>query len=201
MGTCLYLLSGGRSLARLLGALGLSACTALPPPAGGALPMTRAGLHDFALSGRFALRQDGQSHVGRLNWRHDDSRNELLLSSPLGQGMAEMVSDASGARLIAGDGRTYAAANADELLQSVLGYPLPLSRLVDWLRGNNPGGGRMTLDGHGRPLRLLDEAWRIDYEYDSDDPQALPGRLFVEREGGFELRLRIDEWSTLSPAN
>jgi hypothetical protein len=58
--TCLYLFSGGRALARLLGALGLSACTALPPPAGGALPMTRAGLHDFALSGRFALRQDGQ---------------------------------------------------------------------------------------------------------------------------------------------
>ena len=74
------------------------------------------------------------------------------------------------------------------------GRPCPSSVIL-------PPPGLLPLDGHGRPLRLLDEAWRIDYEYDSDDPQALPGRLFVEREGGFELRLRIDEWSTLSPAN
>ena len=45
--------------------------------------------------------------------------------------------------------------------------------------------------------RMIIEDWRIDYDYDSDDPQALPGRLFVEREGGFTLRLRIDQWQRL----
>ena len=47
----------------------------------------------------------------------------------------------------------------------------------------------------GRPLRLLSADWRIDYEYDSDDAQALPARLFAQRADGAELRLRIDEWS------
>jgi outer membrane biogenesis lipoprotein LolB len=73
-----------------------------------------------------------------------------------------------------------------------------LSRLLDWLRGCHPDGGDLALDTQGRPLRLRHEDWRIDYEYDSDDPQALPGRLFVEREGVFELRLRIDEWQMLA---
>jgi outer membrane lipoprotein LolB len=66
-----------------------------------------------------------QNYAGRLHWRHDGDRDELLLSSPLGQGMAEIVSDASGARLTASDGNSHTAATADELLQSVLGYPCP----------------------------------------------------------------------------
>jgi outer membrane biogenesis lipoprotein LolB len=115
--------------------------------------------------------------------------------------MAEMVSDASGARLIAGDGRTYAAANADELLQSVLGYPLPLSRLVDWLRGNNPGGGRLTLDPHGRPLRLLHEDWRIDYAYDSDDRKRCPTVCSSSARAASSCVCASTSGSTLSPAN
>ncbi len=154
----------------------------------------RDSLHAFTLAGRFSIRHEDKSYVGRLNWRHDGDRNELLLSSPFGQGMAEIVSDGMGARLTGSDGSSQTAATADELLQSVLAYPLSLNQLLDWLRGRNPDGSKLALDDLGRPLHLRHEDWRIDYEYDNDDPQALPGRLFVEREGGFALRLRIDEW-------
>jgi hypothetical protein len=41
------------------------------------------------------------------------------------------------------------------------------------------------VDPQGRPLQLRQEDWRIDYAYDSDDPQALPDRLFIEREEAF----------------
>lgn len=150
--------------------------------------MARDRLRAFALAGRFSLQQEGKSFVGRLQWRHDGDSNELLLSSPLGQGLAKIVSDGSGARLTGSDGRSQTAATADELLQELLAYPLPLRQLVNWLRGHTPDGGSMTLDALGRPLRLRHEAWRIDYAYDSDQAQALPTRIFVEREGGFSLR-------------
>ena len=48
-----------------------------------------------------------------------------------------------------------------------------------------------------RNLQLRHEDWRIEYGYDRDDPAALPVRLFAERSGAFELRLRIDGWSAL----
>lgn len=182
--------------------LGLSACSALGPAASGHPPVAivRDRLQGFVLTGRFALRQEGKNYPGRLHWRHDGDRDEWLLSSPLGQGLAEIVSDATGARLTGSDGNSHTAATADQLLQSLLAYPLPLSRLPDWLRGCNPDGGDLALDTLGRPLRLRYEDWLLHYEYDSDDPQALPGRLFVEREGGFELRLRIEEWQMLPTA-
>ena len=157
----------------------------------------RNGLDAFVLGGRFSIRHDGKSYVGQLTWRHDGARDELLLSSPFGQGLAEIVSDTGGARLTSSDGRSQTAASADELLQSALAYPLSLSQLLGWLRGWSPADGKIARDALGRPLHLSHEDWRIDYDYDSDDPQALPGRLFVEREGGFTLRLRIDQWQRL----
>ena len=145
------------------------------------------------------MRFEGKSYVGHLDWRHDRGGDELLLSSPFGQSVAEIVSDAGGARLTGSDGSTRTAATADELLQSVLAYPLPLRRLLVWLRGGDPNAADITLDELGRPRHLRQEDWRIDYEYDRADPQALPGRLFVERESGFTLRLRIDAWQALPP--
>ncbi len=183
----------------LLALLALTACSSAPPSAEQSAPVRRDELQAFSLAGRFSLRQEGQSHSGRLDWRHADDSDELLLSSPLGQAMAEIVSKPDGARLNSADGKTQTAASADELLQALLGYPLPLDKLADWVRGRNPQGGTMVVDTLGRPLRLQYQDWRIAYEYDSDEPQALPGRLFVERETLLELRLRIDEWLPLTP--
>ncbi|WP_300340182.1 lipoprotein insertase outer membrane protein LolB [Accumulibacter sp.] len=193
--------AGQRPLLLLCALLGLSACGTLQAPAVTPPLVQRDSLHAFSLAGRFSLRHDGKSSIGQLNWRHGQDGDELLLSSPLGQGIAEIVSNASGARLTGNDGSVHDAASADELLLSILGYPLPLSKLSDWVRGRTTDADQLTVDPLGRPLHLRDEYWRIDYEYDSDDPQALPGRLLVERESVLELRLRIDDWSPLAPAD
>lgn len=187
-------------IAPALGAFALSACASLSgvfSPAGEPLPAHRDALQDFSIEARFSLRHEEKNHTGRLSWRHAGSRDDLLLASPFGQGMAEIAADASGVRLTTSDGKLYEAADAETLTQQSLGFPLPLKNLVNWVRGRRSGGEFDTADAFGRPLRVRQGAWRIDYEYDSDDPQALPGRLFIERDGGLELRLRIDEWNVL----
>jgi outer membrane biogenesis lipoprotein LolB/tetratricopeptide (TPR) repeat protein len=141
----------------------------------------------------------GQNHAGRIDWQHDGDATTLLLSSPFGQGMAEIVSDATGARLTTQRRqRAQTASSADELLQSVLGYPISLASCSTGCVAAIRTAAQLARDALGRPLQPAHEDWRIAYEYDSDDPQALPGRLFVEREGGFVLRLRIDEWQPLA---
>jgi len=178
----------------LLTTLLLGGCAALPgSPAGGATT-PRDALDAFAIEGRFSLRQNDKNYSGRLSWRHSGADDELLLASPFGQGVAQITANRSGAQLTTSDGKVYAAADSELLTRQVLGYPLPLARLTDWVRGR---GGAFEADGQGRPLRLRHEDWRIDYEYDSQDAQALPSRLFAERADGLELRLRIDEWIAL----
>ena len=176
----------------------LAGCAGLPPasaPSRAALSAQSA----FSLEARFSLRSEERNYSGRLSWRHDGAGDELLLASPFGQGIAEISTGAGGARLKTADGQVASAATAEELTRQVLGYPLPIERLVDWVRARD-SDEVATRDERARPLELRHEDWRIAYAYDSDDPEAPPSRIFATRADGFELRLRIDEWQLTGEA-
>jgi outer membrane lipoprotein LolB len=170
----------------------LAGCATLPSAF-----LPRDALETFQLEGRFSVRQDEQSHAGRLTWRHTADGDELLLSSPFGQGIAEIVATDEQAALTTSDGKVFAAPDVPSLTEGVLGYRLPLRLLRDWVRARAARAEVIERDAPGRPLRLRFEDWRIEYAYDDDDPQAPPARIFIERSGAFELRLRIDAWSAL----
>ncbi len=182
----------------------LAGCAGVPRSADQA--PSRVGLAAFSIEGRFALRYEEKNYSGRLSWRHDGVDNELLLSSPFGQGIAQLNTDLSGASITTSDGKTAHAQNAEALTREVLGYPLPIERLVDWIAAKEAkaSGEVERRDALARPLQLRHQDWRIDYTYESDDAHdrsaadALPSRIFVTRADGFELRLRIDEWTDLS---
>lgn len=177
-------------LGLVLCALYLAGCASAPPRA----TPPAAELNAFSLQGRFALRQDDKNHSGRLSWQHTDARDDLLLATPFGQGIAAIAVNAEAATLTTGDGKVYSAPDAQTLTERTLGFSLPLSLLTDWVRGRPGPAEVVERDGHGRPLRLRHADWRIDYGYAGESAQAPPDSLFAERAGLFELRLRIDEW-------
>ncbi len=186
-----------RAALLMLSAIFVTACAVAPPSPPIDVP-ARATLSAFSLEGRFSLRNEDRSYAGRLSWRHASGGDQVLLSSPLGQGLAEIVSDANGARLTTSDGKVYAALDAETLTRDVLGYPLPLAQLTDWVRGRLRDADESAFDSFGRPLSQRAAQWRIEYGYENDDPAAPPNRIFAERVGGgLELRLRIDEWSRI----
>ena len=178
-----------------LAALLAAGCATLGEPSASA-SVSRAELDAFSIEGRFSLRHDNKNYSGRLSWRHSAGSDEVLLASPFGQGIAQISAGDSGAQLVTSDGQVYSADNSEQLTRQVLGYPLPLAQLADWVRGR--GAGTFDNDAQGRPLQLREALWRIDYEYDGDAAQAAPSRLFARRSDGIELRLRIDEWNPLS---
>ena len=80
----------------------------------------------------------------------------------------------------------------------MLGYPLPLAQMSDWVRATLRDAEESTIDEFGRPLSQRVAMWRIEYGYENDNASAVPNRIFAERVGGgLELRLRIDEWTRL----
>jgi outer membrane lipoprotein LolB len=179
-------------------ALFLGACAQLPS---GTLesPVATRVSEGFTLDGRFSLRQDQRSTSGRLSWTHTPASEVILLASPFGQGVAEIKVTPASATLTSSDGATYEEVDAETLTGRVLGYGLPVSSLVDWVRAR-PGDAEVMLrDSGGRPLRLKQGFWIVEYEYEVDDA-VLPARIVVQHAGEFELRLRIDEWADLADA-
>ncbi len=182
----------------LLAALLLSACASsqlMPLP-------EREQWHDFAVDARFALKtidQNGAAHSasGRLNWEHRAGRNQVLLANPVGIGLAELSTTPEKAVLRTADGKEFSDTDADLLLADLTGYPLPVSRLPDWLLGRGAANSSIEYDAQERPLQLRDSGWIIDYEYGNTTAGALPERLRARREQDVDLRLRIEQWRPL----
>ena len=89
----------------------------------------------FDLTGRVNVRVENKAYPGRIHWQHGPESDELWLYSPVGSGVARMRQDASGAVLIASDGKEYRAQDLKLLTRKVLGWDLPLDGLQYWVRG------------------------------------------------------------------
>lgn len=91
-------------------------------------------------NGRLALIVDSnppQSYAAGFDLRGTPAAGELLLISPLGQALANVVWSADGAEMRQGD-RITRRASLDELATELGGAAVPVSALFGWLRGERP---------------------------------------------------------------
>ncbi len=184
-----------------LAAFLLSACAELPaPPEMPVSPSRFASVEAvkaFRLAGRIAVKYDGQGFSGTLSWAHDAGRDEVLLQSPLGQGVARIERDAGGVALTDADGKIYRAATVEALTGEVLGWPLPLRGLEHWVLGRAApeSAARRIAGDDGRLARLIQDGWQVDFErYQMVQGAMLPGRLEAVYGNDMAVRLVIDRW-------
>ena len=177
--------------AALLGAL--AGCAPLMPSAPAAVERQLA--QRFELVGRLSVSNGAQAVSMGLEWRHGESDDWLFLN-PLGQIVARIEADDSGAVLYNGAPELVRAASVQELMARVLGVALPVDGVEAWVQGvARPGARVRRLDEVGRPASVADAGWIIDYlEYAGPEPDARPRRLEANW-GEARLKLVIDQWS------
>ncbi len=183
-------MSVARALAAVLSLLLIAACASVAPGA-------RDEAAPFDIVGRVLVSGEGRAFSSNLRWRHGGGSDELWLMSPVGQTLAHIRADGSGATLTTADQQEYRAFSAEGLTRRALGWALPLDGLRHWVRAQPaPGGEIATLnrDAQGRVERIEQGDWVIRYDY-GDAPSALlrPRRIDLGR-GGQRIRLVIDTW-------
>ncbi len=137
------------------------------------------GVLEFSLAGRIAARHGKESFTGSISWRHARGGDELLISTPTGQGVAQILRQGDAVLLKTAEPREYRSNDAEALTERVLGFRLPIEGLADWVRG--------------RPAPDLESrGWKIEYqEYDAE---RRPIRMRLTYPG-VELRLAISQWN------
>jgi len=149
----------------------------------------------FELTGRVAVRTGQDAASGTLFWRHGAAFDDLVISTPLGQGVAEITRRADRYTLITADARRVSATDPEALTEEVLGWRLPLAGLPDWVRGqaypHAPSDVRNGRDARPQVIRQL--GWTIEYLAYSDQA-GLPSRLRLTRDG-LDIRLSVDSWT------
>ena len=144
----------------LVGALGGCASVGQQAPAG-----------STTLSGKLSVRVEAtpttpsRSESGNFELKGTPEAGQLNLSTPLGTVMAQARWAGQRAWLATAQGET-AYPNLDALTQDMLGEPLPVAALFDWLRGRPwPGAAsRTTASGFDQlgwsvDLARLGEGW------------------------------------------
>lgn len=169
-------------------------CAMLEPAATMPRP-AREAIEAFRIDGRIAVRRAGESFSAGIDWRHDAQSDEIVISGPLGQGLARLTSGGGTALLETADQKRYVAADMEGLSEQVFGAPLPVSGLGSWVLGRSAFGGTARLDAAGRLAGLSEQGWTIEYlRYESEARDALP-ELLQARRDDVEVRLKIDNWS------
>ncbi|RDZ27629.1 lipoprotein insertase outer membrane protein LolB [Lysobacter silvisoli] len=152
----------------------------------------------WSLSGRIALSNGRNGGSGRIDWRQDGERYEVALSAPVTRQSWRLSGDAGGARLEGVEGGPRRGPDAATLLRETTGWDIPVAALNDWVRGlraQGQGPARVDYGADGRPARIEQGGWRIDYRW----PEAggaepvLPARLDAVR-GEAKVKLIVDEW-------
>ena len=153
--------------------------------------------HDtpWALQGRIAINAGENSQSGQLRWQHRPNRESLLLLSPLGQGVARIISDADGVTLEIPNKPVRRAPDAESLTREALGVALPLSGLSHWIlaRSDPKRPHEQTLDAAGRVTQIRQDGWLIDYPQYMSETDPRPRKLNVTR-NDLQIRLVIDTW-------
>jgi outer membrane lipoprotein LolB len=147
---------------------------------------------DFDLVGRIAARYGAEAFTGNLSWRHAARGDDLLISTPFGQGVARIVREGDAVELTTAEGKSYRAPDAESLTERTLGFRLPLEGLADWVQGRpSPESPAKVQKGDdGRPRLIEQRDWRVEYqEYDG----ARPARMRLTYPN-VELRLAITQW-------
>jgi len=163
----------------------LGACAGLPEPG-------RAPPGGFELSGRVAVSSPRDSGSVRIFWRHAADADELLITSPMGQGLARITREGDRYLLVTGDKREYRAADAESLTDQALGWRLPLSGLPDWVQARASPGRPATVTGRpGEGLEIRQDGWQVSYE---EFRGERPFRMRMSRED-VQLRLVVDRWA------
>ncbi len=170
-----------RSWLVCLAVLFAAGCAPMPGPAEDIRVLGPAVPRFFA-EGRISVRQgDRRDHV-RFRWEHAPDGDVVLLMSPLGQGLAELARDASGARLKQPGQSVVAAEDLPRLAQRIFSAPLPLEAVADWLRGARP-----ELAGEV-------DGWRVTVgETASIRAHRLVRAMEASRED-VDFKLVVDDW-------
>lgn len=193
--------------------LTLSACVSSPtithPPSLTSHRLNQAHLQhlkkikQFSLQGRIGVQTNYKGFSGSLIWQHNTTNDNVALYSPLGSQVASIQKNAEGITLEDANGHKTSAKDAETLTQTVLGWQLPLTGLVDWSLGrpsNTPIQGS-SWNEQGLLTTLNQDGWKIEFQnYSEQAGYLLPAKIILKSEQ-VNLKLLVEKWQDIESLN
>ena len=169
-----------------------------PRPSDGAGPPDDV-VPEWRATGKIVARVDKEDRRwgASIDWRQKREQFRIRLSGPFGQGALQLKGRPGEVELRTPEGERRSAPTVSALLADELGWDLPAESLRHWVTARARPGVPVedwSLDGSGRLASLVQQGWRVGYEYGADSGKhSLPERVTLNGDG-VELRIAIRNW-------
>lgn len=193
--------------------LGLAACSTTPVSGSlNSAESTSAVQRQYAkqiiTTGRLSIFYDKngskQAAHGSFTWQQSPQVTHVTLYSPLGQTIAIITLTPDEATLQQADRDPVQADDADMLTETILGWPLPIKGLKDWLQGfgENSQHQPFIAQPNNQDAIVTDSGWQLNYLRwgKNDQSQWYPERINLDRHseqaGDIAIRIVVDSAQT-----
>ncbi len=161
---------------------------------------------NWEFQGRVAVSKGRNGGSGRIEWQQQGNQYQIRLSAPVTRQSWLLSGDSrlGSGRLEGLDGGPREGGDARQLLLEATGWDIPVNQLSDWTRGlvlADSDEHGLERDAEGRPRRLQQAGWVVDYldwQAAQDAEPTLPRRIEASQ-GDAKVRLVIDQWGSGQP--
>lgn len=194
----------------LVFALVLSGCTtpdirpvpADPDQAWQQRQLALAGLRQWDLRARIAMRYGDEGGQADFLWTRSEQQNDMRLVGPWGKGLVRLRFNSDTAELTDDTGHIDSGPDASELLYQATGWVIPVGKLYAWMAGRPVSDdAQRQLDQYGRLQRLSEAGWTIEYQqYQRFGQWELPRKLTLSQQRSDDgqrrvsVRLVVSNW-------
>jgi outer membrane lipoprotein LolB len=156
----------------------------------------------WELQGKIAVKSSSEKFSTNLYWFHLPQENQLTLTTVLGTTVLKLSAKPGLAKLEV-DGKEFVDANAQDLLEAVSGWSIPIDSLPLWITGQvGPNDKVTSLDPQGRIKTLsspsAEEDWQVSFlSWQQQSGALMPKQIRVER-AGMQVKIQINQWQALN---
>ena len=188
-------------------ALCLVSCVSVRPPADTGLSarhkqsfaqrqMALSRINHWTIAGATSVIHNKKGDSANYQWVQDGANYQIKLAGALNVGATTVRGGQGWVRVTRGSGQVYKGINANALLKDAVGWPLPVSQLVYWVRGMPApvAYSNQQVDASGRLASLTQLGFDITWSrYVSVGAVELP-RWVVMQKPGFKIKLLVRTW-------
>jgi len=163
-------------------------------------PITPSPELQFAVVGKFGIRDGEQGYAARFEWRHYADEYRIQVWGPLGQGRTQLHGSAHTMQVSRGE-KVLAQGTPDQMMYDYLGWSVPVEVLPAWFAGRPQSAltyyGAVH-DGSGQFTRFHQAGWQVDLSgyttrSHSRDSVVTPAKI-VARNGSRRVTVAIRDY-------
>jgi outer membrane lipoprotein LolB len=155
-----------------------------------------ANIQNWKINGAVSITNDGHGQTASVVWTQVKNHYDIAIYGPFGAGRVTLTGQPNSVILTSGSKRYYGK-SPEAVMRKILGWSLPVSHLVYWIRGI-PAPLTLSetkLDHYNHLEHLQQDGWLIDYlRYTGVAEYDLPSKLELTRDK-LHVRLVMSSYS------